>query len=124
VLIAHRDDSIRSVLRDALHFEGYAVLTAADGSEALKLLATARPAVILTDALMPLMDGPTYLRAYHAGPGPHAAAVLLSSGPLPEQVAMLELVDETLPEPFDLELLLALVARLARSTPATDNRHT
>jgi CheY-like chemotaxis protein len=59
VLVVDDDRDIRDVLTDALEAEGYRVVTAADGQDALNWLraGTERPCVILLDLMMPKMDG-------------------------------------------------------------------
>jgi len=59
VLVVDDDRDIRDVLTDALEAEGYRVVTAADGQEALDWLrkGAARPCVILLDLMMPRLDG-------------------------------------------------------------------
>ena len=62
VLIVDDDSYIREALTDLFQDEGYRVLVARDGAEALALLAHERPCVILLDIMMPVMDGLTFLR--------------------------------------------------------------
>lgn len=58
VLLVDDDRDIREVLSDALESEGYCVMAAADGLEAIDALREApRPCVILLDLMMPRMDG-------------------------------------------------------------------
>jgi DNA-binding response OmpR family regulator len=59
VLVVDDDRDIRDVLTDALEAEGYTVVTAADGQEALDWLRSrvAKPCVILLDLMMPRLDG-------------------------------------------------------------------
>jgi CheY-like chemotaxis protein len=59
VLVVDDDRDIRDVLTDALEAEGYRVITAGDGQEALDWLRSgaARPCVMLLDLMMPRMDG-------------------------------------------------------------------
>jgi two-component system chemotaxis response regulator CheY len=59
VLVVDDDRDIRDVLTDALEAEGYRVVTAVDGLDALTWLRarTARPCVVLLDLMMPRMDG-------------------------------------------------------------------
>ncbi len=59
VLVIDDDRDIRDALTEALESEGYCVVTAADGQEALAWLRDAmpRPRVIILDLLMPGMDG-------------------------------------------------------------------
>jgi CheY-like chemotaxis protein len=58
ILVVDDDAGIRTALRDLLEMEGYSVTEAANGLAALgKLRAGLRPAVILLDLMMPVMDG-------------------------------------------------------------------
>ena len=59
VLVVDDDRDIRDAVTEALESEGYRVVTAADGEEALAWLraAASRPRVILLDLMMPGMDG-------------------------------------------------------------------
>ena len=59
VLIADAGEEFRTLLRDSLNAEGdlTVVGTAADGAEALALLAEQRPDVLLTDLILPRLDG-------------------------------------------------------------------
>lgn len=58
ILIIEDDENIREVLQLSLEFEGYEVLTAANGSEGLKKLGLGvNPNLILLDLMMPIMNG-------------------------------------------------------------------
>jgi CheY-like chemotaxis protein len=58
LLLVEDDDAIRSAMSELLRDEEFDVLTAADGLEALDLLhLVPRPAAILLDLMMPVMDG-------------------------------------------------------------------
>jgi two-component system, OmpR family, response regulator MprA len=63
VLVVDDEELIRESLEAALDDEGYTVRTAADGIQALAVLAGWRPDVILLDLMMPEMDGPAFRRA-------------------------------------------------------------
>jgi len=65
VLVVDDEESIREITRGTLETFGYKVLTAADGTEALALYADKENeiAVVLTDMVMPFMDGPATIRA-------------------------------------------------------------
>lgn len=63
VLVVDDDQDIRETVADVLSEEGYAVMTAGNGREALELLLTSRtpaPGVILLDLMMPEMDGAAF----------------------------------------------------------------
>ncbi len=57
VLIVDDDAFVRAYLRDALAETGYGLLEAANGEEALELVASDRPEVVLLDLLMPKQSG-------------------------------------------------------------------
>jgi CheY-like chemotaxis protein len=64
VVVVDDDEAVREAIADLLALDGYAVLTASDGAEALRVLATApRPCVALIDLIMPRLDGWELVRA-------------------------------------------------------------
>lgn len=63
LLIVEDNNVLREGLREMLTFEGFMVLTAANGLEALQEMKTAQPDLILSDISMPEMDGYAFLDA-------------------------------------------------------------
>jgi CheY-like chemotaxis protein len=57
LLVVEDIPDILSLLKATLEFKGYRVVTARDGQEALEMIEREHPAVIVTDILMPRMDG-------------------------------------------------------------------
>ena len=57
VLVVDDEENIRNLLSAFLAKEGYEVIVAANGEEALELVATANPQVVLLDVTMPGVDG-------------------------------------------------------------------
>lgn len=57
ILVVDDDLAILSTISDILSFEGYAVETASNGVEALQVIERVRPALILLDMRMPVLDG-------------------------------------------------------------------
>lgn len=57
VLVVDDDPAIRRICSAWLSLDGYEVLEAADGQEALDLALTEAPAVVLLDLSMPILDG-------------------------------------------------------------------
>ena len=62
ILVADDDASMRAVLSDILSAEGFRVLQAGDGNQALELINQDQPDVILLDIRMPRMDGLAAIR--------------------------------------------------------------
>ena len=65
ILVVDDEESIREITRGTLETFGYRVLTASDGTEALAFYADKKNeiAAVLTDLVMPFMDGPATIRA-------------------------------------------------------------
>jgi signal transduction histidine kinase/CheY-like chemotaxis protein len=64
VLVVDDDAGTRELFRRALEREGREVMEAADGAEALALIPEQRPALILLDLMMPVMDGFEFVEAF------------------------------------------------------------
>ena len=63
VLVVDDELSIAQLLQDVLVDEGYRVRIAGNGKRALELVADERPVLVLTDYMMPVMDGASLVRA-------------------------------------------------------------
>ena len=57
ILVVEDMPQVLQLLQVALRFKGYPVITATNGQEALERIAIERPALVITDILMPKMDG-------------------------------------------------------------------
>lgn len=68
ILIVEDNQILQEGLRDILVMEGYTVLTAGDGLEALKLMEQILPDLILSDIAMPVMDGYAFFEAVRSRP--------------------------------------------------------
>ena len=64
ILIVDDDPAIRDVVSDILEMSDYCVKTACNGAEALDHIRDDRPAAVLLDLMMPVMDGWEFLREY------------------------------------------------------------
>ncbi|HXH73510.1 MAG TPA: response regulator [Bacteriovoracaceae bacterium] len=66
ILLVEDDEEIREALSEALEFAGYDVITAFNGKNALdtliELSKEKRPNLILLDFMMPVMDGPSFMK--------------------------------------------------------------
>ena len=71
------DDRVvnREFLATLLGYAGFEVATAADGAEALEVVRARRPALVITDVLMPTMDGFEFVTRLHADPDPGISGV-------------------------------------------------
>ena len=113
VLAVDDDAAILRFVVGALELEGYAVVAAADGLEALDLLDAQPPDVIVLDWAMPRCDGPELVRRYRARPGRHAPIALMTAAANAQERCDQLRVQGCLPKPFDLDELVETVDRLA-----------
>jgi CheY-like chemotaxis protein len=118
VLVVEDEPAIRMFLVDALADEGYEVVAAANGAQALDLLAAEqwRPHVIVLDMQMPAMDGLAFAAAYRQSPEPHAPIVVVTAYRAQGRRALELGADEMLIKPVDLETLLDQVAYFAKQS--------
>jgi CheY-like chemotaxis protein len=63
VLVVEDDDGIRHAVAEGLELEGYEVLTATNGAEALERVRAGRPDAVVLDLMLPVMDGWAFLDA-------------------------------------------------------------
>jgi len=113
-LVVDDDEGIRELIVSALSEEGYDVASAADGSEALTLLDSYEPGVILLDMRMPGMDGWQFARAYRSRPGRHAPIVICTAALDVQREASDIGAEGFLGKPFQLEDLLNAVEHQTR----------
>jgi two-component system response regulator MprA len=108
VLVVDDEPQIRAFLSLTLGDAGFSVRATEDGVAALALLRTCRPAVIITDLMMPRMDGWELCRrlrsASETASIPLVVISALRSADAPG--------DAFFPKPFDLDALLAALQRL------------
>ena len=106
ILVVEDDDVIRSLLQDLLEDEGYIVRSAHNGLEALGLVDSVCPDLVISDVVMPKLDGFGFREAARKA-GCRSRFILMSAmarfGPWQDAVF--------LPKPFEVEQLLAMVEK-------------
>jgi CheY-like chemotaxis protein len=68
LLVVEDEPALQKVLAMRLGMEGFEVRTASDGQEALDRIGEERPELVLTDLMMPVMDGAELTRRIKADP--------------------------------------------------------
>jgi CheY-like chemotaxis protein len=108
ILIADDDDDIRRILADVLDFEGFEVVEATNGVEALERLAEYPDFVaILSDWKMPKLDGPGLLKELgRRWPALASRIVFLSGAAIPDAPVLIK--------PFNLDEVLRVVREVAK----------
>lgn len=79
VLVVDDEEDIRETLRDVVEMGGCSAIVAANGADALKLLAEQRPCMIILDLLMPIMTGEELLEAMRKQPRLATVPVIIST---------------------------------------------
>src|SRR6185369_9826584 len=116
LLIVDDDRKILDLLVDLLEVEGYEVSTAIDGADAMDLVHSFEPDVVVSDVVMPVVGGLELCRRLKEDPQTAHIPVLLISGLITSDDAGIEGLhagaDDYLDLPFRNEELLVKVARL------------
>ena len=121
VLVVDDEPAIRDLIIAVLEDEGYEAVGASSGSRALEVLASEQPDLVLMDIMMPDMDGREALRRIREQPDlTGIPVVMMSAAFAPDRIN--QRISAFLPKPFDLDHLLATVARIigeAKEQPPT-----
>ncbi|WP_026919060.1 response regulator transcription factor [Gordonia shandongensis] len=123
VLVVDDEENIRELLSVSLKFQGYEVVTAADGPRAIDVVRGFRPDVVVLDVMMPGMDGFGLLRRLRAD-GVDAPALFLSArDSVEDKVNGLTIGgDDYVTKPFSLEEVVARLAVLLRRSGFGEGR--
>ena len=112
ILVAEDEASILSGLKLNLELEGYEVVTALDGEEALEKLAGQKLDLAILDVMMPKVDGFTVCKKIRLE-GNNIPVLFLTARSTPQdRVSGLKLGDDYLTKPFHLEELILRVQKL------------
>lgn len=109
ILVVDDEPAILDLLTTLLSDEGYQVLSAVDGAAALEGLKREAVDVVITDGMMPRLDGEALIRAMRARPETREVPVIFVSAAVTPRLEGLE-PWWFLPKPFDLEVVLDTVA--------------
>jgi DNA-binding response OmpR family regulator len=118
ILVVDDERTICDVLSDLLDDEGYDVSRAYDGVTALALAERQRPDLVLSDVMMPGLDGVSLTRRLRDR-GLRMPVVLMSAVYADVDLPHVRFI----PKPFDVDDVLAVVGRLTRSHGRPAGRH-
>ena len=111
ILVVDDEFDVLSAYTMLFEYRGYRVRTAGNGAEALESAARDRPDVVVSDYMMPIMDGAQLCHRWRADPELRAIPFILASAGIPRK-------DEVVPydtffrKPIRFEVLLDEIARL------------
>jgi two-component system, OmpR family, response regulator MprA len=115
ILVVDDEAAVRESLERSLRFEGYEVVVAADGAEALARVRDDRPDAVVLDVLMPRLDGLETCRRLRARGDDLPVLLLTARDGVADRVNGLDVgADDYLVKPFALEELLARLRALLR----------
>jgi DNA-binding NtrC family response regulator len=125
ILIADDDALIRKALGDRLKANGYSVILAQDGKNAIQLFQEENPDAVLLDLQMPVMDGLEALSIIHETDADIPVIILTAHGTMENAVqAMKQGALDFLPKPCDSDHLLVIVDKAVRQKSlVTENRY-
>ena len=111
VMVVDDEAAIRDLVSTMLQDEGYDVVAARNGAEALELLTQTPPDLLLTDWMMPILDGKGLLEQLRDQQHLQGLAVVVMSAAVRPDVEA-GTIAAFLPKPFDLSLLLDIVGNI------------
>ena len=113
VLVVDDESDIRLAVAEALASEGFEVLDASDGAEALEKARAFHPDLVLLDLMMPRMDGWEFRRAQKHDPAVSDIPVVVLSAMGPDSLE----AEGYVGKPFDVDELVSAVRRYAVRRP-------
>ena len=117
MLVVDDDPDVVELLRRVLVGDGWEVMTAQNGDEALARCDENMPSIVLVDLMMPKMDGQEFLRLLRARYGVASPpVVVVSASWLRTEVAREGGVVASIPKPFDLDDVRDTVDQILRRT--------
>lgn len=116
VLLVEDEPGLQEVFALILELEGAEVVRANDGREALECLAKSRPDLVVTDYMMPRMNGLQLIHHVRSNPEFANVPILLLSAALPKTVDA-SIADVFLPKPVSVKQLIDTAMDLTTHKP-------
>jgi two-component system response regulator MprA len=113
ILVVDDTDLLRETITTILRFEGYGVVTAANGLIALETISCADYCLILLDISMPIMNGYEFLSVYERQLRSHTPVIIVSGEMDVQEHILPNFVMGVLPKPYPIRHLLDMVEKYA-----------
>ena len=121
ILVVDDEPKLVKVVREYLEHDGYRVVSASDGREALERFHEARPDLVVLDLMLPEMDGLEVCRRLRRDSGVPIIMLTARAEEVDELVGLELGADDYVTKPFSPRALLARIRSvLRRATPADD----
>jgi len=124
ILLVEDDADLAAGLLEALRKEGFAINHVANGKDALHVIATEPPDIVILDLGLPDMDGLAVLRRMRPQHPDLPVLLLTARNTVDDKVAGLDSgADDYLPKPFEIAELLARLRALGRRINTASNTY-
>ncbi len=118
MLVVEDDASIRELVREALTQEGLTVVVARDGGEAVRIAAERRPAAVVLDIELPVLDGHEVAAAIRERHGDSVPFVVMTASRTIGSTSAIR-ARAYVTKPFDLNEIVRAVRPLLEPPPAS-----
>ena len=109
VLLVEDEPGTLTTVALLLEMSGYRVSQASNGERALQQLARERPDIVLTDFMMPHVNGLELIQAMRAQPALAAIPVILTSAALPADIEPSKVAQGFITKPYRIEAVIELI---------------
>jgi DNA-binding response OmpR family regulator len=120
VLVADDEARIRDIVRGYLESDGFDVVLAGDGEEALRLARERRPDVVVLDVTMPGLDGIEVLRRLRTESDVYVIMLTAKSEEVDKLVGLSVGADDYVTKPFSPRELVARIRAVLRRTRVSE----
>jgi DNA-binding response OmpR family regulator len=120
VLVADDEERIRDIVRGYLEAEGFDVVSAGDGEEALRMARERKPDVVVLDVMMPGLDGVEVLRRLRSESDVYVIMLTARSDEVDKLVGLSVGADDYVTKPFSPRELVARIRAVLRRTRVTE----
>jgi two-component system cell cycle response regulator DivK len=114
ILLVEDFEDSRSSLARLLQLEGYCVIEAADGAEAIEIATREKPNLILMDLSLPVIDGLNATSTIRRSPGLESTPIIALSGHDENELgveARMAGITDYATKPVDLDMLIRMIAK-------------
>jgi len=121
ILVVDDEPKLVKVVREYLEHDGYRVVSASDGREALKRFHEARPDLVVLDLMLPEVDGLEVCRRLRRDSGVPIIMLTARAEEVDELVGLELGADDYVTKPFSPRALLARICSVLRRATPADN---
>jgi DNA-binding response OmpR family regulator len=111
ILVVEDDPRVCELLQDVLTDEGYTVIAATNGEEALATMATVRPNLITLDLDLPGISGELVLKELRQRNDTHEVPIVIISAKHSIPAEVRKLAQAVVPKPFDIDALITIIRK-------------